>query len=75
MAKKRCSKCNLVIVESHTDLARADDNYCICEDIITIKPKSDITCSKMNCIERENKNKIKLSCVNCSASNICMMAK
>jgi len=40
----------------------------------TIKPKSDVTCRKMNCIERENQGKIKLSCKNCNSRKICLMA-
>lgn len=40
----------------------------------TIKPKSFVTCRKMNCIVRENKGKITLSCKNCSDKDKCMMA-
>jgi len=36
-----------------------------------IKPKSDVTCRKMNCIERENKARIIVKCSNCSARKIC----
>lgn len=40
--------------------------------IKTIRPKSSITCVKMNCIKRENEGKIKISCVNCRDKTGCM---
>ena len=36
-----------------------------------IRPKSSITCRIMNCVERENRGNISLSCVNCRDKNAC----
>ena len=41
------------------------------QTIPTIRPKSDITCQKMNCIERDNKGDIYLTCCNCNSRTIC----
>ena len=40
--------------------------------IRTIRPKSFTTCTKMNCVERENKGNIKISCINCRDKTACM---
>ncbi|KKK98271.1 hypothetical protein LCGC14_2644440 [marine sediment metagenome] len=39
-----------------------------------IRPKCLITCEKMNCINRERRGKIKLSCQNCRDNKICVQA-
>ena len=38
----------------------------------TIRPKNSITCESMNCVKRENKGNISLSCVNCRDRKFCL---